>query len=171
MKWDEILLNRKVWDWVKFYWILWTFIKVLDKVCPTFSHFSWHNWKLMKLNQYLTVFPSHFNNIFLKSFKLLQNLMRNCEILWKLTQFHEISWYFIGIILCFRSVAMYFVDFQFPFRCFWKLTAKFRFHLNRFKILKFQTWQWRKLKKSIWQLPMAEHSTHIPKAKGFEFST
>ncbi len=58
-----------------------------------------------------------------------------------------------GIILCFHSVAMYFVDFQFCFRYFWKMTAKFWFCSNRFKILKFQTWRWRKLKKPISQLP------------------
>ncbi len=51
---------------------------------------------------------------------------------------------------------MYFVDFWFCFWCFQKLTAKFWFHLNRFKILKFRTWQWQKLKKSISQLPMLE---------------
>jgi len=53
------------------HWILWTFIKVLDKVFPTFGHYSWNEWKLMKLSQCLTDFPSHFNSIFLKSFGLL----------------------------------------------------------------------------------------------------
>jgi hypothetical protein len=57
----------------------------LDVVCPMFGYFSWHEQKLAKL----TVFPSHFNNIFLKSFRLLQNLMRICEILQKLTIFHD----------------------------------------------------------------------------------
>ncbi len=52
-----------------------------------------------------------------------------------------------GIILCFHSVAMYFVDFQFRLRYFWKMTGKFQFGSNRFEILKFWTWRWRKLKK------------------------
>jgi hypothetical protein len=63
---------------------------------------------------------------------------------------------------------MYFVDFHF---CFWyfrkKMTAKFQFHLNRFEILKFQTWRCPKLKKSI------SHFTNLcqwhdpnPKVKG-----
>ncbi len=61
--------------------IPYTFTRVIDKSWPTFSHFSVHKWKLMKLMQYLTVFPSHLNNIFLKSFGLLKNVTRNCEIL------------------------------------------------------------------------------------------
>ncbi len=107
-------------------WIWWTFIEV----CPTFGHFSWHELKLMKFTWYLTVFPSHFNNIFLKSFGHLHNLMRNCEILWKLMKCHEtneISQNLIGIILYFCSVAIYVVDFQFCFLCFQKFIAKFQF--------------------------------------------
>ncbi len=95
------------------------FIEVMDKVCPTFGHFSVHEQKLMKLSWYLTVSSSQLNNIFLKSFWLLQNLMRNCKILEKWMRFHEIidiSWDFSGIILCLCSDAMYFVDFQI---CFW----------------------------------------------------
>jgi hypothetical protein len=38
-------------------------------------------FQLTKLRQYLTAFPSHFNNIFLKYFRLFQNLSRNCMIL------------------------------------------------------------------------------------------
>jgi len=41
----------------------------------------------------------------------------------------------------------------FCFQYFWKMTAKFRFLSNSFEILKFWTWQWQKLKKSISQLP------------------
>jgi hypothetical protein len=47
------------------------------------------------------------------------------------------------------KLQMYFAEFQF---CFQKKTAKFRFHLIRFEISKFPTWQWQKLKKSIMQL-------------------
>ena len=47
--------------------------------------------KLTKFSQYLTVFPSHFHNIFLKSFRLLLNLARNGEILQQLTIVNEIS--------------------------------------------------------------------------------
>jgi len=53
----------------------------------------------------------------------------------------------------FSGITKYFVDFWFCFLYFWKMTVKFQFLLNRFKILKFWTWQWRKLKKSISQLP------------------
>ena len=130
--------------------LLWFQIKV---------HFSVHKQKLTKLGQYLTVFPSHFYNIFLKSFRLLQNLTRNCEILQQLMRFHKtnnISQNFSGIVtLGFCEVAKYFVDFQFCFRYFQKMTPKFRFHSFIFEILKFRTLQWRKFKKSISQL------THI----------
>jgi hypothetical protein len=67
----------------------------MDKSWPTFNHFSVNEQKLTKLSQYCTVFPSRFSNIFLKSFKLLQNLMRNYEILQYLMTFHknnDISW-------------------------------------------------------------------------------
>ncbi len=128
----------------------------MDKSCPTFGHFSVHEQKLMKLSQHLTVFPSHFNNIFLKSFRLLPNLKRNCEILQYLMRFHEtndISGNFSSIILGIRDVVKYFVDFRFRIWYFWKMTAKFQFCLNRFDIFKFWTWWWWKLKKSISQLP------------------
>ncbi len=65
----------------------------------------------------------------------------------------SISLNFSGIILGFCVVAKYFVDFRFRFRYFRKMTEKFWFRLNRFKILRFQTWRWWKLKKSISQLP------------------
>jgi hypothetical protein len=125
----------------------------MDKSCPTFGHFSVHKQKLTKLSQYLTIFPCHFSNIFLKSFRLLPNLMTNCDILqWDLLmRFHKtnnISWNFSSITLCFCKVAKYFVDFWFHFRYFWKMTEKFWFYLKRYEISKFRTWQWWKLKKS-----------------------
>jgi hypothetical protein len=86
------------------------------KSCASFSHFSVHEQKLTKLNQYFTVFPGHFNNFFLKSFVILPNLARNCEILQQLMRFHEtndFSGNFSGITLGFHEVAKYFVDFQF----------------------------------------------------------
>ncbi len=110
---------------------------------PNFFHLSWHEWKLTKFSWYLTFFPSHLNNIYLKSFALLHNLMRNYEILWKLMRLYEtneVSWNFLGIMLCFCSVVTYFVDFRFHFRCFRKLTTKSHFHVERFEILKFRTW-------------------------------
>ncbi len=60
------------------------------------------------------MFPSHFNNIFLKSFRLL------LKVLWDFTIVNEIPW-------------KYFVVFRFCFRYFWKMTAKFQFNWN-FKV-------------------------------------
>ncbi len=60
MKQDEISLKPKVLDLENLCWILWTFAKVMDKSCPTFGHFSVHEWKLKKLSQYLTVFSRSF---------------------------------------------------------------------------------------------------------------
>jgi len=108
-----------------------------------------HRMNVKKIEPILDWFPSHFNNIFIKSFGHFQNLMRNSKILQKLMKFHKtnkISWNFIGIILCFHTVVMYFVDFWFRFLCFQKLTANFWFRQNRLKILKFCTWLWQKLK-------------------------
>ncbi len=102
-KWDEILLKLKVWDQEKLHWILWAFVKVLDKVFPTFIHFSWHEQKLMKFSQYLTIFLSHFINIYLKSFRRFQNLTK----IWDFMKVNNVSWSkqnftkFLGIILYF----------------------------------------------------------------------
>jgi hypothetical protein len=74
-------------------------------------------------------------------------------ILKNLHQTNDTSQNLSGIILFFYSIAMYFIDFWFRFRYFRKMVAKFQFHSNRFKIFKFKTWQWQKLKKSISQLP------------------
>jgi hypothetical protein len=63
---------------------------------------------LNNLRQHLTVFPSDFNNIYLKYFGILQNWMRNYKILWKFTKVDEsynIPQYFFGQIPCFRSVS------------------------------------------------------------------
>jgi hypothetical protein len=69
----------------------------MDEGCPTLGHFSVHERKLMKFRQYLAVFPSHFNNTFLKSHRLLTNLIRNCEILQD--SWNDISQNFSNIIL------------------------------------------------------------------------
>ncbi len=53
----------------------------------------------------------------------------------KLMKFHK---YLSGIILRFHSVAMYFVDSQFPFWYFWKMTGKISVSLKQiwnFKVL------------------------------------
>ena len=138
---DKILLKPKVYDQENLCGIPLTFVKVIDKSWPTFGHFSVHEWKLTKFRQYLTAFPSHFNNIFLKSLWLLQNLARNCIILQLLMRFHKtnnISQNFSGVTLGFREVSKYFVDFWY----FRKMTPKFQFLLNRFEIYKFCTFQW-----------------------------
>ncbi len=48
---------------------------------------------------------------------------------------------------------MCFVNFHFRFRYFWKFAVKSQSLSESFKVSKFQTWQRRKLKKSISQLP------------------
>jgi len=69
---------------------------------------------------------------------------------------NDISQNFSVITLGFHEISKYFVDFQFCFQYFQNMTAKFQFLSNRFKISKFHTFQWRKLKKSISQLPTGE---------------
>jgi hypothetical protein len=64
------------------------------------------------LRQYLTVFPSDFNNIYL--FVILQNLMINYEILQKLTKamiFHNIFSVKSLAFVPFHSTAIYFLHF------------------------------------------------------------
>jgi len=136
-------LKLKVCDRENLHGILYTYVKVIDESWLTFGNFSVHKQKATKLRHYLTVFSSHLNNTFLKSFRFLQNLMRICKILQQLTRFHKtnnISWHFSGIILAFHEVLKYFDEFWFCFQYFWKMTPNFRFHLYRFKISKFRIW-------------------------------
>ncbi len=66
-------------------------------------------------------------------------------ILQWLTRFdktNDISWNFSGITLGFSEVLKYFVDFQFCLLYFQKMTAKFWFLSNRFKISKFRIFWW-----------------------------
>ncbi len=59
------------------------------------------------LRQHLTVFPSDFNNIYLKYFVILQNLTRNYEILqkfMKVDESYDIPRYFFSQIPCFCFV-------------------------------------------------------------------
>ena len=64
---------------------------------------------LDNIRQHLTVFPSDFNNIYLKYFGILQNLLRNYEIVQKFTNVNEssndIPRYFLSQITHFRSVS------------------------------------------------------------------
>ena len=114
---------------------MWIFVKVLDKVFPTFIHSLWHEWKLLKFRKYLSVFPSHFININLTSFGLLQILTR--RFLWGCMRFYEslqkfmkvdksydIPRYFFGQIPCFRSVS-FTCDVVFAFRNFVRWWTKF----------------------------------------------
>ncbi len=82
MKWDEISLKLKVCDWENLHGITQTFAKVIEESWPTFGHFSVHEQKSTKFKQYLTVFPSHFNIIFLKSFDFYR-------ILWEIARFYH----------------------------------------------------------------------------------
>ncbi len=94
-----------------------------------------HEQKLTKLRQYLTVFPSHFSNIF-----TFTEFNKKCVILQKLIRFHEtndISQNFSSITVGFREISKYFVDFWFRFQYFQKMTPKFWFRSYRLKILKF----------------------------------
>ncbi len=104
---DEISLKLKVLDQEKFCGIQWTFVKFCEIVFPTFIYFHESYRHSANIRQHLTVFPSYFNNIFLKYFRILQNLTRNYEILWKfrkVDESYDIPRYFFGPITYFRSV-------------------------------------------------------------------
>ncbi len=61
-------------------------------------------------------------------------------------------------ILLFRSLSLYFVNFCICFWGFQKFTAKFQSRSDWFKIGKFSTWRWLKLKKiNITPLPKTDH--------------
>ncbi len=68
---------------------------------------------------------------------------------------NKISWLFTvyyGTLLRFHLTLIYFINFWFHFWCFWKFTSKFGSLSKWFKISKFWTWQWQKMKKSISQI-------------------
>ncbi len=61
-----------------------------------------------------------------------------------------------GILLRFHSTSIYFANFWFRFWSFRKFTTKFRSLLKWFKMLKFWTKRWQKLKKSILHISMLD---------------
>ncbi len=69
---------------------VWNFVKT-ESFRPRKT--SWNTMNLNNFRWHLTVFPSDFNNIYLKYFGLLQSLTRNYEIVWKFMKamiFHNI---------------------------------------------------------------------------------
>jgi hypothetical protein len=81
----------------------------------------------MRFSQYLTVFPSNFNNIYLKSFVLLQNLMRNYEILQKFMIFHETNEIFLVKYLAFIQLRCTLLTFAFAISDFESRPQNFSF--------------------------------------------
>jgi hypothetical protein len=101
--------------------------KEFSKLLSIFTKVEEIQTILNNLRWHLTVFPSDFNNIYLKYFGILQNLTRNYEILQKFMKVYksyDIPRYFFGQITCFRSVlfAWYVL---FAFRNFVRWRMKF----------------------------------------------
>jgi hypothetical protein len=116
------VINEAIW---------WTFIKYrakeFSKLSSIFMKVVEIQTILNNLRWHLTVFPSDFNNIYLKYFGILQNLMRNYEILWKFTKVdksYNIPRYFFGQIPCFHSIS-FDCDVLFAFRNFVLWRTKF----------------------------------------------
>ncbi len=119
----------KVLDQEKLRGIPWIFIKFCKIVFPTFVYFHKSYRHSANIRQHLTVFPSYFNNIFLKYFRFLQNLTRNYEILWKVLKvyeslrkftkamlFHDIFSVQLLTFVPFHSIAMYYWHFIISYR-------------------------------------------------------
>ena len=64
-------------------------VKEFSKLLSIFTKVEEIKAILNNLRQHLTVFPSDFNNIYLKYFGILQNLMRNYESLRKFMKVYE----------------------------------------------------------------------------------
>jgi hypothetical protein len=73
---------------------------------------------------------------------------------WKFPVISQTFMVYYGILLRIHSTWMYCVNFWFCLRSFREFTKKFQALSKWFKILKFWTWRWRKLKKSISQIPI-----------------
>jgi hypothetical protein len=142
----------KVLDQEKLRGIQWTFIKYRKIVFPTFVYFRESYRNLANIRWHLTVFPSDFNNIYLKYFMILQNLTRNYEILWKFAKVNEsydIPHYFLGQITHFRSVSINcnvqlafrdFIPWQSKFFCLLSYCFTFRQHPQIFCHLSNDRW-------------------------------
>jgi len=84
---------------------------------------------IFNLRWHLPVFPSDFNNIYLKYFSILQNLTRFYEILRKFTKVEEsydIPQYFLVKSLAFvlfRWIAMYFLHFVISYCDEWNFSV------------------------------------------------
>ncbi len=63
--------------------------KEFSKLSSIFTKVEEIQTILNNMRQNLTVFPTDFNNIYLKYFGILQNLTRNYEILWKFMKVYE----------------------------------------------------------------------------------
>ncbi len=75
---------------IVYYWFATYILKNnIDAFC---SNFSLKYRNSANIWQHLTVFPSYFNNIYLKYFRILQNLMKNYKILQKLTKVYKSWW-------------------------------------------------------------------------------
>ncbi len=116
-------VKTKVLDQEKLCGIPWTFVKCCERVFQTFIYFHENVVEIQtifnNLRWHLTVFPSDFNNIYLKYFGILQNLMINYEILWKLakpTIFHDIFSVKSLAFISFHSIMMYFLHFVISYR-------------------------------------------------------
>jgi hypothetical protein len=107
-------------NFVEYRELLLNIAKEFSKLSSIFTQVVEIQTILNNLRQHLTVFPSDFNNIYLKYFSILQNLMRNYEILQKFTKVdksYDIPRYFFGQIPCFRSV-LFNCDILFAFQNF-----------------------------------------------------
>ncbi len=142
--WDKILQKPKVLDQEKLCGILWTFVKYRKIVFPTFVYFHESCRNSANIRQHLTVFRSDFHNIYLKYFKILQNLTRTYEILRKFTKVNEsydIPQYFLSQITHFHSISFNFkvllafhdfVPWQTKFFCLLSYRFTFRQHQQIF---------------------------------------
>ncbi len=108
--WDEISQKTKIFLYQeKLCGIPSTFIKFCKIVFPNFIYFHKSYRNSANIRQHLTVFPSDFNNIYLKYFIILQNLTWNYKILLKfmiVNESYDIPWYFLSQITHIRFVSI-----------------------------------------------------------------
>ncbi len=98
-------------NFVEYCELLLNIAKEFSKLLTIFTKVVEIQTILNNLRWHLTVFPSDFNNIYLKYFSILQNLTRNYKILPKFKKVYE-SWQklrystiFFGQIPCFLSIS------------------------------------------------------------------
>jgi hypothetical protein len=120
----------------------WTFVKYCEIVFPTFIYFHESCRNSANIRQHLTVFPSYFNQIYLKFFCHFTEFNYKLRDFTKVYKSYNIPQYFLSQITHFHSISSNykvllafcdFVSWQTKFFCLLLYRFAFRRHQQIFR--------------------------------------